>query len=148
MIRSYIASDKPTLLNLIRANTPTYFDKVEETDFEKYLDNELEDYFVIEKNGNVIGCGGINYEPESKTAIISWDLIHPDFQHQSLGKKLLLYRINKIKERTTFDSIDSIIVRTSQFTNRYYEKFGFKLEEVVKSYWAKGIDLYFMKLKI
>ncbi|MCF6351745.1 MAG: GNAT family N-acetyltransferase [Cyclobacteriaceae bacterium] len=143
MIRSYVASDKPTLLNLIRANTPAYFDKVEETDFEKYLDNEIEDYYVIERNEKIIGCGGINYEPESNYAVISWDIIYPNYQGKGIGKELLEFRINKIKEKKKHTQV---IVRTSQFTFKFYEKAGFKLIESVKNYWAKGIDLYYMTL--
>ncbi len=145
MIKPYSLSFKQDLIHLIRLNTPRYFDPSEEIELIKYLDGETEDYYVVEEDGEIIGCGGINYEPEKKTAVISWDIIHPDYQGKGIGKELLKFRINKIKEKNEHAQI---IVRTSQFTFKFYEKAEFKLMEIVKDYWAKGIDLYYMELKL
>ena len=145
MIRTYKPEYQDALIELIQLNTPTYFDKEEEADFKTYLKKGTEDYFVILQNKKPIACGGINYEPKTKTAIISWDIVHPDFQGKGVGKKLLLFRINKIKAMNLYPQI---IVRTSQFTFKFYETFGFKLVEYTKDYWAKGIDLYYMVLKL
>jgi hypothetical protein len=46
MIRKYSNTDKPAVIVLLKQNTPKYFDFSEEKDFENYLDNEVEDYFV------------------------------------------------------------------------------------------------------
>lgn len=145
MIKSYSPEYKLDLLHLLRLNTPHYFNQSEEIDLMKYLDEQIEDYYVIELNNKIIGCGGINYEPNKNAAIISWDIIHPDFQRKGLGKELLTYRIDRIKKMGIYPQV---IVRTSQFTNKFYEKNGFKLIKSVKDYWAKGIDLYYMELKL
>ncbi len=145
MIRAYTSTDKPALLELIRLNTPTYFAKEETTDFSNYLDNELEGYFVVVQDGITVGCGGINYEPNNSAAVISWDIIHPDYQGKGIGKELLQFRITKIKEMNKYSQI---IVRTAQFTFDFYKKAGFKLIETKKDYWAKGIDLFYMTMKI
>lgn len=47
VIRSYKSSDKLALLNLIDLNTPKYFALAEKADFENYLENERELYFVL-----------------------------------------------------------------------------------------------------
>ena len=146
MIKKYQPTHKSALLELIRLNTPTYFDITEEEGFDKYLESETEDYFIVEKDDKVLGCGGINYELDNNTAIISWDIIHPDFQGQGIGKELTEYRISHIK--TTYPGVSLVIVRTSQLTNDFYAKFGFELTETKKDYWAKGIDLYQMELII
>ncbi len=145
MIKSYSPEYKLDLLHLLRLNTPHYFNQSEEIDLIKYLDEQIEDYYVIELNNKIIGCGGINYEPDKNAAIISWDIIHPDFQRKGLGKEILTYRIDRIKKMGIYPQV---IVRTSQFTNKFYEKNGFKLIDTVKDYWAKGIDLYYMELKL
>lgn len=49
MIREYTSNDKSKIIELFRKNTPKYFDSSEVIDFENYIDNELEDYFVYEK---------------------------------------------------------------------------------------------------
>ncbi|PIY08403.1 MAG: GNAT family N-acetyltransferase [Flexibacter sp. CG_4_10_14_3_um_filter_32_15] len=156
-IRFYQNGDKKALIKLIQLNIPTYFDSSEEDEFVEYLENKREDYFVIEdKNTNqIIGCGGINYFFDDKDisrdanngknlARISWDIIHPSFQGQGIGKKLLLHRINQIKSK----EIQLIIVRTSQLAYKFYQKVGFELEKTEKDFWAKGFDLYQMKMNL
>lgn len=144
MIRPYHPSDKNELLVLLRLNTPAYFALSEENDFIDYLEKEVEDYFVLEENGKIVGCGGINYWENGTVARISWDIVHPDFQGKGIGKKLTLFRIEEIKKNPT---VKSIIVRTSQLAFKFYEKVGFELKKIEKDYWAEGFDLYEMKIE-
>jgi ribosomal protein S18 acetylase RimI-like enzyme len=142
-IRNYNSEDKNVLLELLRLNTPTYFSPDEESDFISYLDNYILAYFVVEIEGEIIGCGGINVTENQKTGVISWDIIHPNFQGKGIGKHLLEHRIKFLK---TNYLLDEIIVRTSQHTVDFYCKSGFELQKITKDYWAKGFDLYLMKL--
>ena len=144
MIREYSDKDKSRLIELLKLNTPEYFDYSEENDFDYYLDNELEDYFVYEENSLIIGAGGINYFPEENLARISWDMIDPQSQGKGIGKKLTQYRIAHLKQNL---KIGFIIVRTTQLVYKFYEKMGFELEKVEKDFWAKNFDLYQMKMK-
>lgn len=141
MIRPYKQTDKKDLIEILRLNTPHYFSPSEEQDFISYLENELEDYFVIEVNGKVLGSGGINYLDD--TARISWDLIDPSNQGEGYGKALLQHRIEHIKKNP---SIRNIVVRTSQFAYQFYGKSGFELIDKKKDFWAPGFDLYEMVL--
>jgi ribosomal-protein-alanine N-acetyltransferase len=97
MIRVYSIKDQLNVIQLLRQNIPEYFDPSEERDFIKYLDTELEDYFVYEINSEIMGAGGINYFLEEKMARISWDLIAPKSHGRGIGKKLTQYRINHLK---------------------------------------------------
>lgn len=142
MIRLYNHSDKSELINLIRLNTPNYFHPSEEKDFIHYLDNEIEDYFVLEENGKIIGTGGINYFPEKKLARLSWDMVHPNYHGKGLGSEITKFRIDHIRKNTVINAIE---VRTSQLVFKYYQKMGFELEKIEKDYWAKGFDLYQMR---
>ena len=144
MIRKYSHQDKPEVIELLRLNTPEYFDPSEEKDLVDYLDNELEDYFIVEENSKIVGAGGINYFLSEKTARISWDMIKPNSQGKGIGMQLIKHRIDRIKQN---NSIENIIVRTSQHAYRFYEKTGFKLEKIEKDYWAKNFDLYIMSMK-
>lgn len=141
-IRPYIASDKAAVLQLFDRNIPQYFDKTERAGLVHYLENETEDYFVVEEQGEIVGSGGINYEPQSQAAVISWDIIKPTEHGKGIGRKLTQHRIQHIN---TKPDIEKIIVRTSQHTYKFYEKMGFKLLKVEKDYWAKGFDLYWME---
>jgi len=141
-IRKYDPSDKNTVFGLLRANTPSYFAKEEEKELINYLENEIELYYVLLSEDKIIGSGGINFSEDKKTGIISWDILHPEYQGKSFGSQLLTYRIEKLK---SIESIEHIIVRTSQLTYKFYEKQGFEILEIIKDYWAEDFDLYSMK---
>ena len=143
-IRLYSKTDKEELLKIFNLNTPAYFSPEEEIEFTHYLDNEIELYYIIEVDNQVVGAGGINFTDDKKIGKISWDLIHPDFQGKALGSKLLNHRIEKLKE---FKDVQQIIVRTSQLVYPFYEKLGFELLEIIEDYWAEGYDLYTMGYK-
>jgi len=142
MIRPYHKSDKSQLLALLNLNIPRFFAPSEVADFADYLENHVEQYFVVELEGNIVGCGGINYFPEAATARISWDIIHPHYQGKGMGRALMLHRINEIKKDP---AIQTILVRTTQLVYPFYEKLGFVLEKTEKNFWAPGFDLYQMK---
>lgn len=142
MIRAFKINDIQALLALFDRNVPSYFDLSEREDFQRYLEKEVEDYYVIEYEGNIIGCGGINYNLVEMKAIISWDIIHPDYHGKGFGRKLIDYRLNHIQNNS---NIKIIIVRTSQFTYEFYKKMGFELKETQKDFWAEGIDLFYME---
>jgi [ribosomal protein S18]-alanine N-acetyltransferase len=144
MIRNYTKKDKSTLIELLRQNTPEYFDLSEERDFIQYLDHQVEDYFVYEEHSKIIGAGGINYFIEEKSARISWDMIALKSQSRGVGKKITLHRINLLMRNP---KIDIITVRTSQHAYKFYEKMGFELVKITNDYWAKNFDLYLMQMK-
>ena len=144
MIRNYTKKDKSTLIELLRQNTPEYFDPSEEREFINYLDNEVEDYFVYEEHSKIIGAGGINYFMKDNSARISWDMIASKSQGRGVGKKLTLHRINLLMRNP---KIDIISVRTSQHAYKFYEKLGFEIEKIEKDYWDKNFDLYLMEMK-
>lgn len=145
IIREYTQKDQKELLHLLQLNTPAFFAKTEETDFIHYLKYEREDYFVLELDGVIIGCGGINFTENQTTGKISWDILHPEYQGKGFGKMLLEYRIQRLLNTS---EINQILVRTSQLVYPFYEKSGFQLLEIVKDYWAQGYDLYLMKYPV
>ena len=144
MIRPFQTSDIPALLALLNLNIPSYFDPSEAADYEEYLSTEVEDYFVVEEAGKLIGAGGVNYFWEIHEARISWDIIHPEHQGRGLGKELTNFRIKHIKLQA---EINTICVRTSQLAYKFYEKVGFQLEKIENDFWAKGFHLYQMRMK-
>lgn len=144
-IRTFHSSDTPRLLELLRLNTPEYFSASEEDDLIFYLNNEIEQYFVLLVNNEIMGCGGFNFSEDLKTGKISWDIFHPKSQGKGLGTALTNYRIELLKE---IKSIEKISVRTSQLVYPFYAKFGLKLREVIKDYWADGFDLYHLEADI
>lgn len=129
-------------MNLIGLNTPRFFAKEEADDLSRYLDKEIELYYVLSADNKIVGCGGINFAENKTVGKISWDIIHPDFQGRSLGTLLLKHRLEVLQ---SIESIRKITVRTSQVAYKFYEKQGFILHEIKKDYWAEGFDMYYME---
>ncbi len=145
IIRRFTNKDLPGVLNLIDLNTPLYFHASEKKDLNQYLANNREDYWVVVHEGEIVGCGGLNYFESEQKARISWDMIHPKCQNQGVGKSLLAHRINHIKSKNQFKLIE---VRTSQMAHEFYAKSGFELQSIVEDYWAPGFHLYQMKMPL
>ena len=143
MIRRYKDRDKKELLALLKLNIPQYFASSEESDFVEYLDNYVEDYFVVEDGGSIIGSGGLNYFPDDAIARISWDIIHPDHQGKGIGRQLVQHRLELLQNNP---EVNTAVVRTTQLVYRFYEKMGFMLVKTKKDFWAKGFDLYQMHM--
>lgn len=141
-LREYRQTDKSALMHIFRKNIPEFFDEDEVKDFENYLEQHLEAYFVVESAGVLVGAGGINFADNGRIANISWDFIDPDYQGKGIGKALLKFRLDYLKKMS---GITDIIVRTSQFAYRFYAKQGFSLEQITRDYWAQGYDLYYMR---
>lgn len=139
IIRNYKPSDKVALTTIMQLLIPQYFNYNEMADFQLYLNNEIEEYYIIEEKGIIIGCGGINTFPQEKLGKISWDMMHPTAQGKGYGSKLLNFRIQKLIAN---QAIDKIQVRTSQLAYPFYNKHGFILKQVIPNYWAAGYDLY------
>ena len=144
MIQPYDESHRSQIVDLIQMNIPKFFHPSEEADFILYLEQEIEDYFVYEMEGTIVGCGGLNYKTTTE-GVISWDIIHPDYQGKGIGKELMMHRLEHLKSN---DEIEKVTVRTSQLAYRFYEKFGFRLENIIKDGWAPGFDIYEMSMPL
>ena len=141
-IRPYQVDDYESVMHLFDTNVPSFFAEEEREDLSEYLKNEREDYFVIVQDTQLLGAGGINYK--GKDAYISWDFVDASHQGLGIGKQLLSHRLALTKSNKT---IERIIVRTSQFAYKFYEKNGFVALETRKDYWAPGIDMIYMNYK-
>lgn len=143
MIRPYVPSDKKVLIDIFTLNTPTYFGVDEIKDYEAFLDHEAGDYFVILHETQVVGAVG--YYIKQSVGSITWIFIHPAFKCLGLAKEAVDYMIHLIKLK---EEAKKIVIRTSQWANAFFEKFGFKEMHFEKDYWAPGLDLYTMEMMI
>lgn len=145
LIRQYQPADKAQILELLQRNTPEFFAEEEMEELDNYLELFSDNYFVSESEGKIAGAGGFNLMDDGITVRLSWDIIHPDFHGKGLGRELVLFRLERIKQipkRTT------VQVRTSQLVWKFYEKLGFSLDQVQADYWAPGFDLYDMSCQL
>jgi N-acetylglutamate synthase-like GNAT family acetyltransferase len=142
MIRPYHPTDYAILLEMWRLNTPTYFGPEEEPHFVEFLTTHTTPFYVIEQSGSVVGCAGYRYEEATHTGQVSWFVFHPRVQGQGLGRQMLHYCLDRLRE---FPDLQKIIVRTSQMAAGFFAKSGFVTVYIEKDHWAPGFDLYLME---
>ncbi|NLR68893.1 GNAT family N-acetyltransferase [Chitinophaga varians] len=151
-IRPYTAADKLACLDAFHSNMPQFFAPEELKDFDAWLDaqaqynpdNKEECYFVIEVNGQVIGCGGYYVRADKTTAVMTWGMLHRQYHKQGWGQKLLLYRIDLIK---TNCPACTILLDTTQHSAPFFTKMGFAVTKVTPDFYGPGLDRYDMELK-
>jgi predicted N-acetyltransferase YhbS len=93
-------------------------------EFEGFLDGSDHLRLVVEKDGNVVGIGGITYEPSAPQprAGLVFGLISPVHQRSGLGKALLVARLSALEEPK-----EPLILTMTNVGGslRYYKQFGF-----------------------
>jgi len=155
MIRPYLAKDKETCIEIFKNNCPKYFVDAELKDFEVWLNGQdqnklayrnsnVEKYFVIEKEKEIIGCGGFYIASDNLLASMAWGMIHHDFHKLRFGQELFTFRLDKIKNDFPNHNIS---LSTSQHTYRFFERFDFKVIKITTDGFGIGMDKYDMILK-
>lgn len=82
------------------------------------LENEVEDFMVIEKDGTIIACAALFNWPQAKAAELACVAVHPDYRRQSLGDTLLEYAIKRAKKL----EIERLFVLTTQSAHWFKER--------------------------
>jgi ribosomal-protein-alanine N-acetyltransferase len=151
-IRLYQPEDKKACIELFKGNMPEYFATSELPEFEQWLDTletkklnqknpGVEQYFVAEVKGEIVGCGGFAKIGDNVT--LTWGMVSQALHGKGIGKELLQYRLGMI--RSIFPST-SVILDTTQFSYGFFERSGFKVMGIIKDFYGQGLDRYDMKL--
>ena len=124
---------------------PKYFGPSEEPGLREFLiSTRGQDYYVIADNEVVIGAGGIALNDDD-TVSLCWGMIRKDHLGTGLGKRLTEFRIRACRAR--FGS-RAMVTSTSQHTEGFYEKFGFRTVEHTPDGFGPGLDICKMRLDI
>jgi predicted GNAT family N-acyltransferase len=142
-LRQYVDSDLDAVVDIFRSNIPKYFGPGEESDLRDFLAEESDDYFVGEIGGEVVSAGGVALN-EDKTVSLCWGMVRADMIGAGLGRTLTEFRIRKARE--IFGDLP-LVISTSQHTQGFYEKFGFRLLHRKADGFGPGIDLCEMRLE-
>lgn len=141
--RPYANDDLDAVISIFRSNIPKYFASSEEPSLRSFLsDARCEHYFVAELDEELIGAGGIAAN-DHDTVSLCWGMIRADHLGEGLGRELTEFRI--VKAREIFGDLP-LVISTSQHTQGFYEKFGFRLTDHVPDGFAPGIDTCKMRL--
>ena len=143
-LRRYKKSDLEAVVEIFRSNIPKYFGPGEESGLRSFLESDpvRGDYFVGEVAGDVVGAGGIALN-DDRTVSLCWGMLRAAHLGKGLGRELTEFRIQKAREQ--FGDLP-LVISTSQHTQGFYEKFGFRLVEHTPDGFGPGIDICKMRL--
>ena len=140
-IRAYSRTDRDACIAIFSSNLPRYFDASELADFEEFLENPAGDYFVVEIGNRVVACGGLC--ANNGTGHLTWGMVSRDNQGTSIGKSLLAHRIDLLFLQP---EVRVITIDTSQHTEGFFSRHGFRTTSVSQDGFGRGIDRVSMSL--
>ena len=144
-MRTYSPRDRDHCLRIFDSNRPRSFADYERAQFESYLDSGGGTYFIVERRGAVVGCGGYSVTDTGETADLCWGMIEERLHREGLGELLLLGRLQAI---AAHDSVSKVRLSTSQFAEGFYAQHGFKAVSRVADGFGEGLDRVEMRLDL
>ena len=144
-VREYAQPDKEACLAIFDSNTPSFFAPHEREEFAEFLDTSSDPYFVVEHNGQVVGCGGFFLIPNTPAAVLTWGMVARARHGRGIGRLLLEERLQRLRD---LPGVRVVKLQTSQHTYGFFEKAGFRTEHVQDDGYGPGLHLYNMGMNL
>ncbi len=155
LIRNYLPSDDLKVRELLLSNISNGYFVLEDMNM---LSNWLAaqnkgipayppsvaDYFFVLETNKIIGSAGFYVLEEEKRAHFTWGMVDGAFHKMGYGKILFQYRVDKVKE--LYPGF-KVTLGTSQYTYKYFEKLGMKVESITPNGFGNNFDKYYMSLE-
>lgn len=148
VLRPYAPRDLGACLALFDGNTPRYFAPGERADFLRFLEALPRadwPYLVLERDGVVIGCGGLILGAQARRAGLSWGMVARGLHGTGLGRRLTEARLALARG---LPGIDAVTMETSQHTQGFYARLGFAVQAVTPDGFGPGLDRWDMVLTL
>lgn len=144
-VRPYLPADRDACLNLFDSNVPEFFAATERRDFIAFLDDLPGPYYVLEDAaGMMVACGGYaQMEHDASAAALCWGMVLRDRHKEKLGTRLLEARLSLIRAGGGFKTVE---IETTPFSRGFFERYGFREQQVKPDGFAPGFDLVKMTL--
>ena len=126
------------------SNVPDFFLQEELDEYVTFMQKNLFPHWVVVVGNQIIGSGGI-YEAKDEFVRkefdnevgFAWGMIHRNYHNQGFGKALANHRINYLLKNYPNRPI---VLRTTQHTSEFFEKFGFQMHKMIKNGFGRGLD--------
>jgi ribosomal protein S18 acetylase RimI-like enzyme len=146
IFRRYTPADRSTCIAILDSNMPRFFSHQDRTEFLAFLDAPVGIYNVLEEpDGHIIGCGGAATRDQEHIGVLTWGMIHARYHRQGWGRLLAFLRLRQL---TSYPTIQKIILNTSQETVGFYEKLGFHTTDFVANFYGEGLHCFKMEQQI
>ncbi len=139
-VREYQESDLEECLEMHRSNQPGILSYGTLDAFEEFLTLGTSYYLVVEYDGDVVACGGLELVGDTDTATLVHGMVHGDYHRRGFGTTLLAACIALLEPDGK--PVD-LVVRASRQAAAFFGRFGFRLHSV-----AGGADRGLLWLSI
>lgn len=146
-IRPYTAADEAAVLQLFRSNLVPYFVPEEEADLQAFLREEVVadglPYFVAELPDwpGLVAAGGYALNPEH--AVLTWGMVERRLHGRGIGRAFTEFRVRECRRAYPDRAIE---INTSQHTEAFYAKLGFRTLSIEPDKFAPGLHEVLMLL--
>ena len=121
-IREYQPEDLEACIEVYRSNEPDFLAPEGLENFIEFLKLGTSYYLVIEHDGDVIGCGGLELVGDSDSSTLVYGMVHREYHRRGFGTTLLAARIALLEVE---DRPIDLWMRTSTASMPFYGRFGF-----------------------
>ncbi len=144
-IRDYTPEDREACLEVYHSNVPDPCPEAILPLCARFLDEGTSYLLVVEHEGRVAGCGGLELRGEGPFAHLFFGFLHKDWQGRGLGTTLLAARLSLIEHEG-----QDITVHLEAGTEAagFFGRFGFKLGAVKANVLGPGRDVGHLVLQI
>jgi N-acetylglutamate synthase-like GNAT family acetyltransferase len=147
-IRAFNRKDRQAVLKVLDSNIPGFLKPDMREDFTDYLDDLSgagHQFFVLENHAKqILACGGVYFFPDTLLASFQWNMVARAYHRTGLGKIMLEHQLAWLREH--HQSVKQVILESSQFSNSFFETFGFINEQMIENHYGLGLHRYDMRL--
>lgn len=133
------------LLQIFDSNMPKYFDPSERNQYIQFFESLYQgEYYVYHEDDTYLGAGGFCTQNPGEARIV-WVMVDSKSHGRGVGKALMQFFEQRIRDRKEYSKIS---LQTSQLTDKFYEKLGYKTLYTKKDHWGEGLDLVYMEMEL
>ena len=143
-VRRFNATDTEACLEIFDGNVPDYFREGERSEFVDFLNRLPGPYLVLEtKDGAVVACGGVARSADGTRADLCWGMVRREEHGRGWGRRLTEARIGMAR---AMDGVTEMACSTTQHTEGFYARFGFRTVHTEEDGYGPGLDRLDMRM--
>ncbi|HYF34334.1 MAG TPA: GNAT family N-acetyltransferase, partial [Prosthecobacter sp.] len=127
-IREFHPNDLEACLDIHRSNEPDLLDPAGFEAFLEFLAHGTSYILVIEHEGRVVACAGLELMGETNAARLLHAMVHRNFQHRGLGTTLLAARLSLLEPED--GQPVHVLLRARPEAGSFYGAYGFVLHSL------------------
>lgn len=144
-LREYTPEDRDACLAVYLSNEGEYFPEGAAERFADFLEHGTSYMLVVEHEGVIAGCGGLELSGDGPWATLWHGMVHRDRRGLGLGTTLLAARLSLLE---TEGHPVQVRARAGTSAAPFYGRFGFDLAQVVQHYYATGVHAGILVLNV